>query len=88
MNEVRRLGTEQNNNQQEIQRLRAEQFLPTLPVDTLNGAGQPSQATLAGRKIIDARIQKPLVFAGDENTWCDRSFKLRSYVSEADLQLG
>ena len=88
MNEVRRLGTEQNNNLQEIQRLRAEQFLPTLHVDTLDAAGQPPQATPAGRGIIDTIIGKPLVFAGDENTWCDRSFKLRSYVSEADLQLG
>ena len=32
VNEVRRGGTEKNNNLQEIQRLRAEQFLPTLPV--------------------------------------------------------
>ena len=29
INEVRQLGTEQNNNVQEIQRLGAEQFLPT-----------------------------------------------------------
>ena len=33
INEVRRLGTEQNNSLQEVQRVRAEQFLPTPPVD-------------------------------------------------------
>ena len=38
INEVRRLGTEPNNNLQEIQRLRAEQFLPTPPVETSEGA--------------------------------------------------
>ena len=65
INEVRRLGTEQNNNLQEIQR-----------------------ASPAGRGIFDARIGKPPVFSGDENTWGDWSFKLRSYVSVVDLQLG
>ena len=39
INEVRRLGTEQNNNLQEIQRLRAEQFLPTPPVEPSEGEG-------------------------------------------------
>ena len=69
INEVRRLGTEQNNNLQEIQRLRAEQFLPTPPVETSEGAGTPPQATPAGRGIIDTRIGKPPVFSGDESTW-------------------
>ena len=37
-NEVRRLGTEQNNNLQEIQRLRAEQLLTVPPVEPSEGA--------------------------------------------------
>ena len=53
-NEVRRLGTEQSNNLQEIRRLRAEQLL-TVP------------ATPAGRGIIDTRIGKPPVFSSDES---------------------
>ena len=88
INEVRRLGTEQNNNLQEIQRLRAEQFLPTAPVETSEGAGTPPQAANAGRGIIDTGIGKPPVDSGDESTWGDWSFKLRSYVSVVDLQLG
>ena len=88
INEVRRLGTEQNNNLQEIQRLRAEQFLPTPPVEPSEGEGPPPPAPPAGRGIIDTRIGKPPVFSGDENTWGDWSFKLRSYVSVVDLQLG
>ena len=88
INGVRRLGMEQNNNLQEIQRLRAEQFLPTPPVETSEGAGTPPQATPAGRGIIDTRIGKPPVFSGDESTWGDWSFKLRSNVSVVDLQLG
>ena len=28
------------------------------------------------------------LFSGDESTWSDWSFKLRSYVSVVDLQLG
>ena len=87
-NEVRRLGTEQNNNLQEIQRLGAEQLLPVPPVKTSEGADTPPQATPAGRGIIDTRIGKPLVFSGDESTWGDWSFKLRSCVSVVDLQLG
>ena len=81
VNEVRRLGTEQHNNLQELQRLRAEKLLPTPPVE------QP-QAPPAGRGIIDTRIGKPLVFTSDKNTWGDWSFKSRSYVSVVDLQLG
>ena len=57
VNEVRRLGTEQNNNLQEIQRLRAEHFLPTPPVDPLDAGGQPPQATPAGRGITDTRTR-------------------------------
>ena len=52
INEVRRLGTEQGNNLQETERLRAEQFLPTPPEDPLDEGGQPPQATPAGRGII------------------------------------
>ena len=46
-NEVRRLGTEQSNNLQEIQRLRAEQFLPAPPVDPPDGADAPPPTTPA-----------------------------------------
>ena len=88
INEVRQMGTEQNDNLQEIQRLRAEQSLSTPPVETSEGAGTPPQATPAGRGIIDTRIGKPPVFSGDESTWSDWSFKLRSCVSVVDLQLG
>ena len=45
INEVRRLGTEQNNNLQEIQRLRAEQRLPTPPVETSEGACRQERLT-------------------------------------------
>ena len=88
INEVPRLGTEQNNNLQEIQKLRADQFLPTPLVETSEGAGTPPEATPAGRGNIDTRIGKPPVFPGDESTWGDWSFKLRSCVSVVDLQLG
>ena len=87
-NEVRRLGTEQSNNLQEIQRLRAEQLLTVPPVEPSEGADVPPPTTPAGRGIIDTRIGKPPVFSGDESTWGDWSFKLRSYVSVVDLQLG
>ena len=88
INEVRRLGTEQNNNLQEIQRLRAEQFLTNTASGTFRGRRSPPPAPPAGRGIIDTRIGKPPVFSGDENTWGDWSFKLRSYVSVVDFQLG
>ena len=48
-NEVRPLGTEQRNNLQEIQRLRAEQLLFVPPVEPSEGADAPSPTTLAGR---------------------------------------
>ena len=86
-NEVRRLGTEQSNNLQEIQRLRAEQLLTVPPVEPSEGADVPPPTTPAGRGIIDTRIGKPPVFSGDESTRGDWSFKLRS-VSVVDLQLG
>ena len=88
INEVRRLGTEHNNNLQEIQKLRTEQLLTVSPVEPSEGADAPPQATPAGRGIIDTRIGKPPVFSGDESTWDDWSFKLRSCVSVVDLQLG
>ena len=86
-NEVRRLRTEQSNNLQEIQRLRAEQLLTVPPVEPSEGADAPP-TTPAGRGIIDTRIGKPPVFSSYEGTWGDWSFKLRSYVSVVDLQLG
>ena len=86
-NEVRRLGTEQNDYLQEIQRLRAEQFLTVTPVETPVEPEVPPPTTPAGRGIIDTRIGKLPVFSGDESTWGDWSFKLRSYVSVVDLQL-
>ena len=87
-NEVRRLGTEQSNNLQEIQRLRAEQLLTVQPVEPSGRADAPPPTTPAGRGIIDTRIGKPPVFSDDESTWDDWSFKLRSYVSVVDLRLG
>ena len=81
-------GWEQSNNLQEIQRLRAEQLLTVPPVEPPEGADVPPPTTPAGRGIIDPRTGKPPVFSGDESTWGDWSFKLRSYVSVVDLQLG
>ena len=75
------MGTEQSNNLQEIQILRAEQLMPVPQVEPSEGADAPP--TLAGRGIIDARTGRPPVFSGD-----DWSFKMRSYVSVVDLQLG
>ena len=87
-NEVRRLGTEQSNKLQEIQRLRAVQFLTVPPVESSEGADARSPRTLAGRGIIDTRIGKPFVFSEDESTRGDWSCELRSHVSVVDLQLG
>ena len=87
-NEVRRLGTEQSNNLQEIQTLKAEQLLTVPPVEPSEGADVPPSTTPAGRGIIDTRIGKPSVFSGDESTWGDWSFKLLSCVSVVDLQHG
>ena len=42
----------------------------------------------AGRGIFDTSVGKPPVFSGGESTWGDWSFKLRSFVSVVDLQLG
>ena len=52
------------------------------------GADASPPTTPAGRGIVDTRIGKPPVFSGDESTWDNWSFKLRSYVSVVDLQLG
>ena len=87
-NEVRRLGTEQRNNLHEIQRLRAEQLFTVPPVEPSEESDVPPPTTPARRGIIDTRIGKPPVFSGDESTWGDWSFKLRSCVSVVDLQLG
>ena len=86
-NEVRRLGTEQSNSLQEIQRLRAEQLLTVPSVEPSEGADVPPPTTPAGRGVIDTRIGKPPVFSSDESTWDDWSFKLRSNVSVVDLHL-
>ena len=75
--EVRRLGTEQSNNLQEIQRLRAEQLVTVPAVETPVEPEVPPPTTPARRGIIDTRIGKPPVFSGDESTWGDWSFKLR-----------
>ena len=61
-NEVPRLGTEQSNSLQEIQRLRTEQLLTVPPVEPSEGADAPPPTTPAGRGIIDTRIGKPPVF--------------------------
>ena len=53
-NEVRRLGTEQNNNLQEIQRLRAEQLLTVPPVESSGGANAPPPTTPAGHENREA----------------------------------
>ena len=73
---------------QEMQRLRAGQLLTVPPVEPSEGADAPPPTTPAGRGISDTRIGKPPVFSGDESTLGDWSFKLRSYVSVVDLQLG
>ena len=89
INDVRRLGTEQWNKLQEIQRLRAEQLLPTPPVSSRGSqaAEQSPPAPPAGRGIIDTRIGKPASdYRRREHTWGEWSFKLRSYVSVVDLQ--
>ena len=49
INEVRRSGTKQSNNLQEIQRLRAEQLLTVPPVEPSEGADAPPPTTPAGR---------------------------------------
>ena len=59
-NEVRRLGTEQSNNLQEIRRLRAEQLLTVPAVETPVEPEEP-------RGINDTRIGKPPVFSSDES---------------------
>ena len=82
INEVRRLGTEQNN-LQEIQRLRAEEFLPVPPVEPSERAGVPPQATRTGGGTIDTRIGKPPVFSGGENTWSDLSFQCQWLTSNS-----
>ena len=56
--EVRRLGTEQSNNLQEIQRLRAEQLVTAPPVEQSEGADAPPPTTPAGRGRIYTRIGK------------------------------
>ena len=62
-----------------IQRLRTERS-PTPATPRTASAAQPSPPK-TGRGIMDIRIGEPAVFAGDEKSWGDRRFKLRSYVS-------
>ena len=71
-----------------MHRQRADQFLPTPPVDPPDGAGPPPQAPKAGRESSTHELGKPPAFSGDENTWGDWSFKQRFYASVVDLQLG
>ena len=77
-NEVRRLGTEQSNNLQEIQRLRAEQLLTAPPVEPSGG----SRCTTTDNSCRTRNHRHENWEAAD---W---SFKLCSYVSVVDLQLG
>ena len=86
VNEVRRLGTEQNNNLQEIQRLRAEHFLPTL--QPRREPVHHHRQLLQGAESSTRELESHLCFQGDESTWSDWRFKLRSCVSVVDLQLG
>ena len=81
-NEVRRMGTVQSNNLQEIQRLRAGQFLTVLPVEPSEGADAPPSTTPAGREI-----GKPLVFSGDESTWGRLEFQV-AFLCVSGRQLG
>ena len=60
-------------------------FPPASPRGTHSSQQPPSAA---GRRVIDTRAGQPPAFSGDENTWRDGSFKLRSCVSVMDLQLG
>ena len=71
INEVRRLGAEQQNYQQEIRRLQEERFpFGEVPHDP----EEAQQHVPAARSTVDTRIGKPLVFSGDESTWSDWSF--------------
>ena len=61
-NEVRRLGTEQSNNLQEIQRLRAEQLLTAPPVEPSEGADVPPPTTLQDAESSTRELGSRLCF--------------------------
>ena len=62
INEVRRWETKHNNNLQEIQRLRAEQFLPSPPVETSEGAGTHHRQLLLGTESSTRALGSRLCF--------------------------
>ena len=86
-NEVRRLGKEQSNNVQEVQRLRPEQLSTAPPVELSEGADDTSDNSCRTRNHRHENLEAACA-SGDESTWDDLSFKLRSCVSVLDLQLG
>ena len=60
---------------------------------TASGTIGGSRCTTTDNSLQDAEsstrvLGSSLCFSGDESTWGDWSFKLRSYVSVVDLQLG
>ena len=83
INEVRRLGAEQHTYQQEIRRLQEERF----PFGEVPHDPEEAQQHVPAASA-DTRIGRPPVLSSDESTWSDWSFKLRSYVSVVDVQLG
>ena len=83
INEVRRLGTEQKNILQEIQRVRAEQLLPVPPVEPSEGGRYTTTGNSC--RTRNHRHEKSVVFSGDESTWEDWSFKLCFYVLVVDF---
>ena len=69
INEVRRLGTDQNNNLLEMQGLRAEKAVspPASPRGT-QAARPPTPAPPVGRGIIHTRVGRPFVSVVDPPT--------------------
>ena len=89
-NEGRRLGSEENNNLLEILRTQDQTGCASTDIEPERITSvtiQPPKPP-AGRGIIDTRVGKLPSFSGDESTWGDWSFKLRSVVSAMDFQLG
>ena len=72
--EVRRLGAEQDTE------AGGRTFVAHTANEPESITGSQTLALPAGRGIIDTRIVTSSVFTGDQNTWGDWSFKLRSYV--------
>ena len=84
-NEGRRLGTEQNNDLQEIQRLRA---LDRTASGTIGGSRYTTTGNSCRTRNHRHETWEAVCVLGDESTWSGWSFKLRSYVSVVDLQRG